>query len=152
MQRQIGTVTNVLDPYPTNPGGNDAIGYLTYYFPSAVLGDGVLNLATNSYYAVGLTFSGIGWKDLTGEQAFSIWTIGSSNVISPGNKVMISIRQTASNPFTPYFTTLGPPLPCATFPPIKQDPLLLGSTGYSNPFSATAFINTSVITPGSTVA
>src|SRR5690606_20127041 len=29
----------------------------------------------------------------------------------------------------PYFTTWGPPLPCATLPPIKQEPLLAGSTG-----------------------
>ena len=52
----------------------------------------------------------------------------------------------------PYLTTLGPPEPCATLPPIKQLPLLAGSTGYNKRFSATAFMNSSVITPGSTVA
>ncbi len=50
-------------------------------------------------------------------------------MISPSGKT--TSRFNIYSRMVPYFTTLGPPEPCDTFPPIKQLPLLAGATGYS---------------------
>src|SRR5690606_9074392 len=55
------------------------------------------------------------------------------NVLAPV-QIMSPVGKTTSkfNTYSlivPYFTTCGPPLPWDIFPPIKQEPLLAGSTG-----------------------
>src|SRR5690606_41410646 len=49
------------------------------------------------------------------------------HIISPEGKTTCKFK--IYSRMVPYFTTWGPPLLWETFPPIKQEPLLAGSTG-----------------------